>query len=79
MGFISILFSKSAEGFLSETSQAGILIKNLKGKKITPLSQIASEREILLPPTQMRWLYHKDIVTDIYKVTWPFLSPSMSR
>ncbi len=68
MGFISTAFEKPASGFFNEHSQAAILIKNLKGKKVTPLSQFGNaEREILLPPTQMQWLYHKDIITDIFK------------
>jgi hypothetical protein len=68
MGFISTAFEKPAQGFFGEHSQAGLMIKNLKGKKITPLSQFGNnEREILLPPTQMQWLYSKDIVTDVYK------------
>ncbi len=68
MGFISSAFEKPVPGFFSEHSQAGVMIKNLKGKKITPLSQFGNgEREILLPPTQLQWLYYKDIITDIYK------------
>jgi hypothetical protein len=70
MGFISTAYKKPAEGFFHEDCQAGVMIKNLKGKKITPLSQFGNgEREVLLPPTQMQWLYHKDIITDIYKNT----------
>ena len=69
MGFLSTSYTKPS-GFFSEFSQSAILIKSLKGKKITPLSQYGnSEREILLPPTQMQWLYHKDIISDIYKNT----------
>ena len=65
---MSTAFTKPAEGFFGEHSQAGIMIKNLKGKKITPLSQFGNgEREILMPPTQMHWLFYKDIITDIYK------------
>lgn len=68
MGFISAAFEKPAGGFFNENAQAAILIKNLKGKKVTPLSQFGNtEREILLPPTQMQWLYHKDIITDVFK------------
>jgi hypothetical protein len=72
MGFISTAFSKPAEGFFGEHSSSAVMIKSLKGKKITPLSQFGdSEREILLPPTQLQWKYHKDIITDIYRNTMP--------
>lgn len=72
MGFISTSFSKPVSGFFSEHSTSGILIKNLKGKKITPLSQFGnSEREVLLPPTQMQWKYEKEIITKTYKNTMP--------
>ena len=68
MGFISTSFKKPVGYFLSEDAKVGIMIKNLKGKKITPLSQFGNgEREILLPPTQMQWLYYKDIITDIFR------------
>ena len=70
MGFLSTSYFKPAEGFFSEHSTSGILIRSLKGKKITPLSQFGNaEREILLPPTQMQWQYHKEIITDIFKRT----------
>lgn len=68
MGFLSTAFSKPVSGFFSENTQVGVMIRSLKGKKITPLSQFGSdEREILLPPTQMQWLYQKVITTDINK------------
>ncbi len=68
MGFLSTSFQKPASGFFGEYSQSGLMIKNLKGKKITPLSQYGNgEREILLPPTQIQWLYSKDIISDVYK------------
>ncbi|WP_068467108.1 hypothetical protein [Candidatus Protochlamydia phocaeensis] len=68
MGFLSTAYGKPADAFFNEFTEVGVMIKSLKGKKITPLSQFGnSEREILLPPTQMQWLYQKDIITDIYK------------
>ncbi|MBA2369147.1 MAG: hypothetical protein H0V82_09015 [Candidatus Protochlamydia sp.] len=72
MGFISTSFSKPAEGFFGEHTSSAVMIKNLKGKKITPLSQFGdSEREVLLPPTQLQWKYQKDVITDVYKNTLP--------
>jgi hypothetical protein len=72
MGFISTSYFKPAEGFFSEFSNSGILIECLKAKKITALSAFKdAEREVLLPPTQMLWLYHKDVVTDVFKNTIP--------
>ncbi len=70
MGFLSTAFSKPAAGFFSEFTRSTIMLKGLKGKKITPLSQFGEvEREVLIPPTQVQWLYCKDIVTDVYKNT----------
>ncbi|MCE2982526.1 MAG: hypothetical protein LW832_03055 [Parachlamydia sp.] len=67
-GFISSAYFKPT--FFGEHVTCATLIKNLKGKKITPLSQFGEgEREVLLPPTQMQWKYKKEIITDIYKNT----------
>lgn len=71
MGFISTSFLKPSEAFFSEFSKSGILIESLKAKKITDLSCFESEREVLLPPTQMLWLHQKDVVTDVFKKTIP--------
>lgn len=90
MGFLSTAYNKPADAFFSESTQAGILFKNLKGKKVTPLSQFGqTEREILLPPTQIQWLYHKEIITDIFKnkmnlfiakpVTVPYEQPTIEN
>lgn len=62
LGFISASYEKPASSFFNEYSGNGILIKNVNGKNITPLSQFQdAEREILLPPTQLQWLYHKEV------------------
>lgn len=66
MGFLSAAYSKP--GFFNEYTRSGVLLQNLKGKKITPLSRFGDEeREVLLPPTQMRWLQYKDIVSDVFQ------------
>lgn len=70
MGFLSTSYLKPAEGFFNEHVKSAVMVRSLKGKNITCLSQFGKgEREILLPPTQMQWQYHKDIITDIYKNT----------
>lgn len=64
MGFLSTAHTQPASGFFSSYSKVGIMIRDIKGKDVSGLSMFPYEREILFPPTQMQWLYHKEIVVD---------------
>jgi hypothetical protein len=69
-GFISSAYNEPVSGFFGEDSKSGIMFKNLKGKKVTPLSAFGDgEREVLFPPTHIQWLYYKNVISDIYKNT----------
>lgn len=62
MGLISTAYHKPAESFISSDTKAFIIFHVRNGKNVTQVSQYGkSEREILLPPTQIYWKYHKEV------------------
>lgn len=61
-GFMSTSYQQPNSSFFNASSKAGVVIENVKGKNVMPLSQFGTaEREILVPPTQIQWRYHKRI------------------
>jgi hypothetical protein len=57
-GLISTASQRPSEDYLNESTKVGILIENLRGKDITFLSRCEKqEREVVIPPTQLQWLY----------------------
>lgn len=75
LGFISTSYDRPSGIFVNSYTPCGVLLVNVSGKDITPLSMFGEgEREVLLPPTQIQWMYHKEIPTKESRTMHLFLA-----